>query len=348
MNPLRLSLVTALVLFGSSSLRADPQAIPVSSLGTQYQLIGKLHVPLGDPVIITAVARPDDQTKTGREYLQIQVINGVATQEDIRICAEPFFGKWGEKGPDTESLNLPEFIPGKTYQMKGYETGAYGGTPKTVWEDVKVRVDSPFAHQFRTYFIVTKAKIVDPVRFRPFDFAGRWAELEGVARSKNGEAVMEQDDWEVIVDPKAPWPKEIEGKSIETAGVYAQSSTWKKVQLLNGKWRLVRLEDQVGRVVELRGAPFHSNGSWLLSYRGKTLYLEGVENLPGWTDNLRGRPILIRGTLEKAMLPDADRIEREPHPDLKECYVIRKPSWEALPSLSGPERLSGKPCAPLD
>ena len=48
--------------------------------------------------------------------------------------------------------------------------------------------------------------------------------------------------------------------------------------------------------------------------------------------------MIIRGVLEKAMLPRLDQITDKPHRELEEQYIVRKASWEPIPALLSPER----------
>jgi hypothetical protein len=146
-----------------------------------------------------------------------------------------------------------------------------------------------------------------------------------------------------VVFTNAVWPKDVEGKKIETWGVYTPAPDRTVFQLVDGEWRLVMLEDQIGRQVRLRGRARSLNGVWWFHYRGVDLYVENLANLPGWTDQNHWRPMEIRGRLEKAMLPRLDQVAQKPNRDLKEYFIVKGAAWSPLPALLGPERPFDEP-----
>jgi hypothetical protein len=167
--------------------------------------------------------------------------------------------------------------------------------------------------------------------------------LEGIARDEDGKAIMEGDGWIVIVDSKAPWPKGTLGKHVETLGMYNPGKpdfdnprAVKRYSLIDGTWRPVKLEDQLGQKVELRGTGMHHNG--VFAFRGIDVYVENLENLPGWSNENVGQPIVIRGVLDKAKLPRIDQISVKANRNLREHYIIRKASWAPTDPLLAPER----------
>jgi hypothetical protein len=316
---------------------AELQNVPVAQLGKAYRLVGKLHVPLGTVVQVEGVVI-DGLFKgyEGGPNLRAQRIQGQATQEDIQIPMRAYFNDWG-KEEFAGGISLPKLENGKTYQMEGYETGGYVGIPGRVYDKAGVAMQTQ-EHYFRTEFVVYKAKVIEPMRFSPADFPGRRALMQGIARTQDGQSVMEGDGWSVLVVPRAGWPEHVEGKLIETCGLYNPDVKQKRFRLLDGTWRLVQLGDQLGRFVELRGCARSLNGVWWLRYRGADVYVENMAELPGWTLGNHWRPVIIRGTLDKARLPRLDQIAVKANRDLKEYYIVRKASWEPLPALLGAER----------
>ena len=125
--------------------------------------------------------------------------------------------------------------------------------------------------------------------------------------------------------------------------MYNPSSDRRQFQLLDGEWRLVALEDQLGREVTLRGQARSLNGVWWFRYRGVDLYVENLERLPGWSSENHWRPVEIRGRLEKAKLPRLEQISLKAERDLKEYFIVRNAHWSALPALLGPERPFDQP-----
>lgn len=320
----------------SLSFAADPQSIPLDQLGEKFQLIGKLHVPLGQVVTLEGVVVEGPFIGyEGGFNLRVQKIQGTETQEDIQIVIRPFFRDWGEEVAGETSLPLLKI--GATYEVEGYSTGGYIGVPSEVFERGAVTFQTP-DHYFLERFAVTKAKQTQPVSFSPSMFAGKRALIRGKAVTQGGKALMTGEDWTVIVQKSQPWPEHVEGKTIETYGMYNPDFVRREFALIDGTWHLVRLEDQLGQNVELRGKARSSNGVWWFNYRGVDVYVEDMEKLPGWTRDNHWKPMVIRGVLEKASLPRLDQISRKPDRDLKEYFIVKKASWEPLPALLSPER----------
>ena len=324
----------------------ERQNIPVAQLDKAYQLVGKLHVPLGQVVEVEGVAVQGMAVKgyEGGPNLRVQTVQGRATQQDIQITISPYFTNWGKKGY-AGGRTLPKLKMGETYQMEGYEVGGYVGTPAEAYKNAGFAIQNS-GYYFRTYLVVYKAKLIEPLRFTPADFRGRHALMQGTARTRDHHSVMEGDGWSVLVAPNVAWPEHVEGKLIETYGLYNSDANppkadakLKQFTLVDGTWRLVRLEDQLGRSVALRGRARPADNGWCFHYRGTDLYVENMTHLPGWAEGNHG-PMIIRGTLDKAKLPRLDRaFSNQSNQDLMEYYVVRKASWEPLPDeLLGVER----------
>ena len=323
----------AAVCFGAES---EPQNIPLSDVGRGFRLVGKLHVPLGDVVTLKGVVVQGPwKGDEGGFNLRVQSIQGRATQEDIQTVIRPFYYKWGEK--DEQGNQLPELKVGSTYEMEGYSTGGYAGIPGEVLKRKQWNIQQSGYH-FREEFVVTKAKPIEPIAFVPWMFTGQRALLQGLAETREGKALLIGKGWTVMVLTSAAWPKDVEGKQIETLGMYNEVSAGEAYQLVDGEWRLVLLKDQVEREVKLRGRALSSNGVWWFQYRGIDLYVENITNLPGWTDDNHWRPMEIRGRLEKAALPRLDQLGLKSDRDLRECFIVRGAAWTPLPSLLSLER----------
>jgi hypothetical protein len=308
---------------------AEPTGVPIEDLGTKSQLLGKLHEPLGQFLTIRGIAvnGADKGYETGRT-LRIQQVNDRATQEDIRLCINPYFGKWNQY--------LPKIPLGNTYEMYGYETGGYAGHL-----DFPDPASLPFppiqdtAWHFSTNFVVLRAKPISPLRYSPADFQDRKALMEGTARTVANEALVQGDAWSISVDLEKGSPPEVEGKQVETEGFYAPDEQRKIYKLVDGTWRLIRLEDQIGRSVDLHGRSFNSNSGWGIHYRGVDLYVENLTELHGWSYEKISQPIEIRGILEKAKLPSPN--DRAIKPGPVDCYIVRRASLVYLPALRFPE-----------
>ena len=333
-------LLASLVSFG-----AEPQNFPVGKLGEDFQLIGELHVPLGTVVTVTGViVKGENKGYEGGMNLRVQRIQGRYYQEGIQVVLKPYFHDWGEDAT-VGGDSFPKLEVGKTYEMEGYETGGFMGEPVELFKQGSVVIETP-GHYFRTRFIAAKAKLVESITYSPRMFVGQKALVSGTAKSVQGDSAMVHDDWVVVVARGTRWPDDVEGKKIESYGLYNPDATWKedpkfarkKFDLIDGWWRLVHLEDQVGKKVSLRGMAQSLNDVWWFHYRGTDLYVDGMENLPGWARENHWRPMEIKGKLERAKLPRLDQISLKPDRDLGDYFIVREPSWKPLPALFTSER----------
>jgi len=333
--------VVVVSAFLTPTIALAAENIPVAKLGTKYELIGKLHNPLGKYIFVQGVAVEGPfKGYEGGPSLRPQRIQNRATQEDIQIGIAPF-DEWGKKAYGT-GVALPKLEFGKTYEMEGYETGGFVGVPGDALDKSGVSIQT-VPHYLRTKFVVVKAHEIAPVHLSPREFTGRNAMFQGIAITVDGKALMKGKNWEVIVNSKAGWPDHVEGKLVETSGMYNPTEDREQFTLLEGTARLVRLEDQLGQKVELRGRGRSLNDVWWFHYRGTDLYVDKMADLPGWTPDNHWRPIVIRGTLEKARLPRLDQVSEKEVRDLKDYYIVRNASWEPLAELYSPERPFGEP-----
>ncbi len=338
---------TFLILFISSftSYGEEPQNVPIEKLGTEFELVGKLHAPLGTVLSVVGVAVEGPfKGYEGGPNLRVQQIQGKYYQKDIQISLEPYFNNWGEEAT-TGGHALPKLKVGETYKLEGYETGGFVGIPSEAYEQAGLMIQTT-GHYFRHHFVVIKAEPTEPISYAPWMFSGEKALLSGIAKSVAGDSALVGENWEVVLKRGEKWTDEIEGKKIESYGIYNPDATWrdnsnfasKKFDLVDGWWRLVELEDQVGRRVCLRGMAQSLNGVWWFHYRGTDLYVEGMENLPGWTNENHWRPMQIEGLLERARLPRLDQVSLKPDRDLRDYFIVRGASWKPLPELFAPER----------
>jgi hypothetical protein len=138
---------------------AETQNIPVDQLGKEYQLVGKLNAPLGDPIAIVGIVDDEgSKVKTkgtkGSVNLRVKRIQGRVADERMRIAIEPYIYKWGEK-----TTILPELVIGATYEMVGYQSGAYVAEFD---EEIDTTFQGELVHiprqYFREKFVVVKAK----------------------------------------------------------------------------------------------------------------------------------------------------------------------------------------------
>src|SRR5262249_26009021 len=152
------------ILLLASALFADePQSLSVTQLGKDFQLVGKLHVPLGSVISIEGIAVEGPfKGLEGGPNLRVQSINGSYTQEDIQIVIKPFIYDWGKK-VTVDGDALPKLEMGRTYEMEGYETGGYSGVPSEAFRRGAIPVQTAVGPYFRTHFVVIRAKQTEPI-----------------------------------------------------------------------------------------------------------------------------------------------------------------------------------------
>jgi hypothetical protein len=312
--------------------------IPISELGKKYQLVGKLHLPLGQTTTIQGfiVEGPSKGTEDGPN-IRVKRIDGRSTQEDIQIVVRPFFGKFGQTLYN--GTEIPQLEIGAFYELEGYETGGYIGSPKDAYNRTKLAIQSGPLY-FRQWFDIYKTKKIELIKDTPSDFVGREALLEGTAKSEKNHAYIEAPGWKLLVNDKASWPAAVEGKTIEGFGKIKKSTLEKQFDLEAGKTRLVNLEDQLGKKVELRGRAWSDNDNWWFDYRGHDIFIDNLEKVPGWNSDLRGEPVEFTGTLEEAMLPDLLEIRRTGTPRLIKQFIVRNAKCTKIDKLLSPERVS--------
>jgi len=308
-----------------------PRDVPLSKVGTEYRLIGKLHEPLGTVMTVQGViVHGDMKIDAGKHLILVQRIDGRATQEDLTIEVQK---GWTEFGADPPK---PEY--GVSVELNGYEAGGFIGVPDDALRGLNLRPAVP-GHHFRHRFVFHAGRLIDPVRWTPADFVGREALIEGTAVSRDRRAYIVGAGWRLLVDADAGWPKGTDGKAVEGFGTVRKADAADTYRLEKATTRLVHLRDQLGQPVALRGTAWSMNGEWWLDYRGTSLYVEGMKDLPGWKTELHAEPVLITGVLDEAVLPALDQITLKSNPDKKKYYIVRKPAWKPLGVLLSPERV---------
>ncbi len=330
--------VMLLALLSATRAQDKPRDVSWKRGSKEVRLIGMLGEPFG--TVVTAQGRVIHEPTKGPEVgpkLRVQRINGKATQEDIQICVIPYFNEFGKKAKAVEGEPLPALTSGKTYEFEGYETGSFVGTPRAAYKRAGIAIQSVdfyFMHEF----VVYKAVETKPIKAVPSEFVDRVALLEGVALSHESRAYIGDKNWMLLTDPDKPWAKDVEGKVVEAVGVIKKTENANVFRLEKGTTRLVKLEDQVGRSVALRGIARSLNGEWWFEYRGVDLHVENMNNMFEKAAGVFNAPVLITGTLEEDLLPAIDQISIKSDRDKKKYFVVRKPSWEKIESLLAPER----------
>lgn len=316
----------------TSAIAQERIDLPVDDLNDKYRLIGKLGKPLGTPMKVEGVA-VERYTKQAGPFLMVLRIDGRAMQTALETVLR---GEFGEK--DGEAT-LPAIKVGETYELEGYEEGWYWSPIPAAAIEGRRPVGMP-PSGFHTALSVYKGRTIAPIHFGPYEFVDRDGLLDGRATSESGKAYISRDGWRLLVDDRAPWPPHFEGKRVEGRGIVRATEAKDSYRLEKASTRLVKLDDQVGREVQLRGRAQREGDFWWFEYRETNIYVEAMEKLPGWGDNNDGRPMLIRGRLEKAKLPRIEDVARMPDPATEERFVVRKASWEPIDALLGLELLA--------
>jgi hypothetical protein len=280
-------------------------AVEIGDLGIKYDLLGRTHQPMGKVIVLQGViVEGPFKGYEGGPNLQVQRISGVATQEAIRIPLVPMFGDFQRNDP-------VKIVRGKTVELQGYEAGEFVGVPSHV-----PVIFQTCGFYFKSEFRVIAGKPIPAIVFQPADYVDRKALVEGRASNFKGKPAIEANEWRVRIDG-ALWPDNLIGKEAEAIGVIRRDTdpTGRLFHLSGAKGRLVQLSDQLNRPVELRGTAWSRDGVWSFEYRGQEIYVDGMDDLPGWSSENHGGPMMIRGTLYRAKRPDLEQISLKANPD---------------------------------
>lgn len=298
--------------------------------GMQVELVGKLGKKLGSLLTVQGViVEGDSKGYADGPNLVVQVINDSFTQQLIQIPVSAYLGEFG-------SRQLPVLKYGATYRLRVYETGEFVGRPSDAYREAGIILQTT-GFYFQNRLIVISAKKIDPIEWSPVIFLGRNALLSGIAKNENDTAVIQTPAWKLKLTGAPKWSDSEIGKLAEVYGKPRETETKGVYLIENGEPRLVRLEDQLGKTVKLRGIAISTNEYWWFNYRDTDLYIEKMEELPGWTAENHFGPMEITGVLEQADLPDIDQITVVDKPDLKKYYIVRKASWKPVARLLTPE-----------
>lgn len=288
-----------IALFVSTCAIAQPPAtsdINASDLGRTHRVIGALGRPLGASTYLRGLVidGPKGTNRAGPN-IQVQKINGVATQENIQLPLTPYLGTF-----DDGDVNIARPEIGKSFEFFGYETGGFAGVPRPVVEVPGVRHPSP-DHQFVPRFAIVNSTSIEPLRLGPADFIGRLAVLLGTAKSRDGKAWLMGDGWEIKVLDQA-WSAPLEGKVLEGRGIVRQVTG--AFEFEGGSATFARLDDQVGRGIMLRGIMRGGGTKWWFEYRGTPVLIDDLAKVSGFNTLMLDRAVLVRGTLQRRTPPD--------------------------------------------
>ncbi len=321
-------IIFATLLLASNGCFAQDREhhVQITNPNEQAKLMGQLGKPLG--TMLTVQGTISDHSDKGYGdglNLTVQSINDSPIQALITIPVAPYFGKFGQ-------WPLPKFTKGATYRLRVYETGAFVGIPENAYHEVGIVLQTT-AFYFQNKLVVLSGEKIKPIQESPPAFMGKMALLSGVAKNEGDTAFIYTSNGKLRLIGFRKWATTEIGKLAEVFGRIEKTAIKDVFDVRNGHPRLVKLEDQIGMHVKLRGKAMSLNGYWWFNYRGTDLYVEKMAELPNWTANNHFRAMEITGILEQAVLPRLDQIALKPNRDTKLYYVIRQPSWTPIEKL---------------
>ncbi len=296
----------------------------------QFELVGELGVKLGTSLTVEGIiVDGSDKGYADGPNLMIQMINDKPTQSDIQIPVSPYFGEFGKEP-------LPVLEYGSTYSFRLYETGEFVGVPDEAYKEADILIQTT-GFYFQNRLIIISGKKIAPIEWAPNDFIDENALLSGIAKNENEIPFIKSEKWKLKLGGLNKWTDSEIGKQVEVYGKIQKTETGDNYYINNSQPRLVKLEDQLGKMVKLRGIAWSMNGYWWFNYRGIDVYVEKMKELPNWNVENHGRLMEISGILEQDKLPDIDQISLKENRDLKMYYIVRQASWTPLDELLTPE-----------
>ncbi len=327
--PLTLLVTPLLAAAGPATRPTTLPTFDAESLGRSVVLLGRTHRPLGQVMtLVGVVIEGPFKGYEGGPNLVVRRIDGTATQEYIRIKINgSTFDEPDPKGPDADDARL---IRDRTYSLRCYESGGLVGDPAGSAPDTVQQ--TPYYFQCTlTPVWAAKPQEVPAVTFAPADFVDRPALLAGTATNADGHGYLTGPGWRLrSADDGSPWPDWMAGKPAEVDGV-VRPGHGTDYRSEHAARRLVRLADQVGHPVDLRGWVIaDADGRWWLNYRGQRVDLPGLAASPGREARFDGQPFAVRGTLATATAggPPKEGV----------AYVLRGATWAPLTVLRAGER----------
>jgi hypothetical protein len=315
---------------GSQDEASGPVDVTIDQLGSKFRLIGKLKAPLGEVLKVQGlvVAGTGKEAENGPE-VRIFRIGKQATQEFIQLKLTDYYGR----------DEIPNLEVGRTFEFEGYETGGFIGIPAAARKRAGEAMPAS-DHRFVHEFVVFDSAEIKLQPFTPADFIGRDALLQGRAVSEGGSAYITAGTWKLLIDNGTPWPKSVEGKTVEARGVVRTIGKTTTYRMENsGKAhtaRLVSLGEQLGRQVSLLGALVEKNGQFAFRYRGALVQVENIKELAAKlnaTDNLQLTGVLDQATVQ---IPGSASLIGET--ETRTYYIVRKATLKPTEPLLAIER----------
>ena len=351
-GPTVLAAVLAAVM--TATLWAEEvQDIPMSTIGGSYRVLGRTGKPLGAMVTLQGVVVRGRRYKgdRGDHILQVQRINGRASQEGIEVPFRHFRTDFGEPyyvadldapepyKPDPDR-SLPKLEYGQTYEFWGFETGGFTGDPdEATWDGGLARQSAGF--YFTSDFVVVKGKKLQRIALSPLDFLGQRALVHGEAINQDGKAWLKDPGWQIEVVRDGPWPNSLRGAHVAVIGLIGKAPNAAHAQIQAERAVRDQLEDQINDRVQLRGEARSWNSRWFLRYNGHEIILvENMDQLAAAHSLDLHTAIEISGLLRRELLDDdgSSRGRR-----LKERYIVRGATCRVVEDLLPIERIE-EPC----
>lgn len=329
-----LSMLVSFVNIGNAQAPATP--IYIGNPGKQYELIGELGVKMGTTCTVTGFIV--DSYHKGYDWglnVVVQLINDKPVQKLIQIPLTAIFGKFGDS-IIKQPVYLPALETGSTYRLLVYESGSYVGSPRDVlklWQNFF----QESGYYFQNRLVVVSGEKTNPVAWNPNQFIDTVALLNGTANNYHDTAFIETANWKLKLIGAPAWSVAAIGKQAEVFGKIKQTSEKVTFHVLQPEPRLIKLEDQLGKPVHLRGIAINLNQYWWFNYRGTDIYVEKMEELPGWSVENHYQAMEISGVLDQEKLPDIAELTEKIKPRRKLYYIVRKASWKPIKELLTPE-----------
>ena len=171
----------------------------MAAIGKTCRVLGRTGQPLGVMATLRGVVVRGNRFMgdPDKPILQVQTINGRASQECIELPLRPYSSGFGEPffpanldvplppKPDPER-SLPRLEYGQTYEFRGYETGSFAGEPdEAAWDGGMAKQRAGF--YFTSEFVVVKGKKVPPEKPAPSSTLGESLKLR-MHRLPDGDA----------------------------------------------------------------------------------------------------------------------------------------------------------------
>lgn len=314
----------------TSEAQDSLRKVNILAPGQNIVFVGELGKPLGSFLTVRGIVveGPAKGYEDGPNLI-VHMINDSATQVPIQIPLSPYLNEFG-KG------TMPAIKAGNSYRLRVYETGEFLGSPDGAFKEAGVVIQTT-GFYFKNRLIVLAGEKTDPLTWHPGQFEGREALLAGIAENENDTACIRGASWKLRLVNIPKWTAFEIGKQAEVFGTIQGTPAANLFYVLQGRPRLIRLEDQLGKKVSLRGMAISLNQYWWFNYRGIDVYVEKLEKLPGWSGENHFMPMEITGILDQEKLPRLDQISLKENRDLKMYFIVRNATWAPVNELLEPE-----------